>query len=188
LSIPAPPRKPSLFTLPWLVLLLLACESQEPVQEEPGDEVPQQVLWDFSTSESDSGRLSWMLKGRQAFLYESTPQVRAKEVRIWLYDGRGAHSSMLAADSAYMDRRGGKGDMTALGNVYVLSRNGAELWTSELTWMDQERVFRSDSFVQVREGADLHSGFKVSCDEHLGRLWIDSLPRHEIVAEEGDLP
>ncbi len=150
-------------------------------------EVPRQILWDFSTSESDSGQLQWVLTGRKALFFDTEPEVRASEVRLRVFDEEGRQGSVLEADSAFLDKQGGKGDMTARGNVYVLSRDSIELWSEELIWSERERVFRSDSFVEVRDGQDLHSGWKVSCDENLERLWIDSLPRHEIIAEEGIL-
>jgi len=171
-----------------LGLGLAACEGQEsPVNSEEG-EIPRQVLWDFSTSESDSGQLKWVLKGRKALFFETKPEVRASDIQLRVFDKEGIQGSVLEADSAFLDKQGGKGDMTARGNVYVLSRDSIELWSSELVWSEKDKVFRSDSFVEVRDGQDLHSGYKVSCDENLGRLWIDSLPRHEIIAEEGILP
>jgi len=169
-------------------LVLVGCEREEAPLESVSVESPQQILWDFKTSESDSGRLKWVLSGGKALFFESEPQVRASGVRLRLFDSEGGESSVLNADSAFLERRGGKGDMTAKGHVHVLSRDSVELWTSELVWSGKQRMFRSDSFVRVREGRDFHSGYKVSCDENLGRLWIDSLPHHEIITEEGILP
>jgi LPS export ABC transporter protein LptC len=167
---------------------LAACEQEETAIEGLDAESPQQILWDFSTSESDSGQLKWVLTGRKALFFESQPQVRASDVHLQVFDDEGRESSLLEADSAFLDKRGGQGDMTARGNVYVISSDSTELWSSELVWSENDQVFRSDSFVEVREGRDLHSGYKVTCDENLGRLWIDSLPRHEIISEEGILP
>jgi len=169
-------------------MALGACDrAPEEIMEE-SVEGPRQILWDFVTTESDSGRLKWILHGEKALFFDTHPQVRASGVRVELYDDEGRRGSVLQADSAFLERQGGKGDMVARGNVYVLSRDSVELWSSELTWVADDRMFRSDSFVEVREGRDLHSGYKVSCDESLGRLWIDSLPRHEIITEEGVLP
>ncbi|MBC8366890.1 hypothetical protein H8E52_05700, partial [bacterium] len=45
-------------------------------------EIPQQVLWDFSTSESDSGRLKWVLKARKALFFDHQPQAHGSDIQL----------------------------------------------------------------------------------------------------------
>ena len=166
-----------------------ACSRREMTQDPgQGEELPRQILWDFRTSESDSGRLKWVLRGREAQFFESEPQVRAAGIRLEIYDEEGLPSSSVEADSGYLERRQGSGDMLARGRVLVISEEGYELRSSELRWDAERRVFHSDSFVEVRQGRDLHTGWVVEADENLERISIGRDPKHEIISEGEELP
>jgi len=182
-------RRGAGFLLIAAFLAVGACSQRELAQEpEAPEELPGQIIWDFNTSESDSGHLRWILHGHEARFYEREPQIRASGVTLEIFDREGMPTSSMAADSGFLERQQGKGDMTARGNVLVISEKGYELRTSELQWDAGKRVFTSDSFVEVRQGRDLHTGWQVEADEKLERVSISKDPKHEIISEGEELP
>ncbi len=162
------------------LILAVGCSGDAPTThlEKPGKS-PDQVLWDFTTTESDSGRLQWILEAEQAFFYQKAKKVEAVGLEVDMYGDSGLLSSSLTADSGSMDRK--SGDMTARGNVHVVSRDDYELWTNVLHWDRERELFHTEAFVEVRHGENLYSGYDMECDQRLEHLHIQREPRGVII-------
>ncbi|MBN2169978.1 MAG: LPS export ABC transporter periplasmic protein LptC [Candidatus Krumholzibacteriota bacterium] len=163
-----------------LVLLAGACskEAVPPVLEEPG-EAPDQIIWDFTTTESDSGRLIWVLKAQQARVFNTRKEVEATALRVDMYGEQRTITSTLTADSGVIDQR--TGAMTVSGRVHVRSHEGYELFTSVLHWDKRREIFRTEAFVEVHHGDNLYTGYEMECDRNLDHLSIQREPRGVIV-------
>ncbi len=165
--------------------LLLGCgeESTTSRIEKPGGG-PDQVIWDFTTTDSDSGQLLWILRAEKALVYRKSKRVQSMGVNVDMYGGDGQLNSTLTADSGLFDRRSGA--MTATGNVRVHSQEGYELDTEILHWDRDRELFHTEAYVEVRQGENLYSGYDMECDQNLDRLHIRREPRGVIVREEDD--
>jgi LPS export ABC transporter protein LptC len=163
-----------------LVLLAGACskEAVPPELEEPG-EAPDQIIWDFTTTESDSGRLIWVLKAQQARVFNTRKEVEATAIRVDMYGEQRTVTSTLTADSGVIDQR--TGAMTVSGRVHVRSHEGYELFTSVLHWDKRREIFRTEAFVEVHHGDNLYTGYEMECDRNLDHLSIQREPRGVIV-------
>lgn len=166
--------------------LLLGCseEGGAPRIEKPGGG-PDQVIWDFTTTDSDSGRLNWILRADKALVFRKSKRVQSVGVSVDMYGGdAGRLNSTLTADSGLFDRRSGA--MTATGNVRVHSRDGYELETEILHWDRERGLFHTEAYVEVRQGENLYSGYDMECDQNLDRLEIRREPKGVIVREEDE--
>lgn len=163
-----------------LILLAGACaeEATVPVVEDPA-EAPDQILWDFTTTESDSGRLIWVLKAREARVFNTRKEVEATALRVDMYGEQRTVTSTLTADSGVIDQR--TGAMTVSGRVHVRSHEGYELFTSVLHWDKRREIFHTEAFVEVHHGDNLYTGYDMICDRNLDSLSIQREPRGIIV-------
>ena len=174
--------------LPFLALLALfaaGCGEQAPVTRiEKGGNSPDQILWQFTTSASDSGRLTWTFTGDKALVFQQGREIQASGIRIELYGEGGLLRSTLTADSGRIERRAG--EMSAWGDVYVISREDYELWTDTLHWDQERELFHTEAFVEVQQERNLYSGFDMECDQDLGHLVIRREFKALLVQEEAD--
>lgn len=168
-----------------LLSLLLGCaeENTGPGLEPPG-QAPDQVLWDFTTTDSDSGKLTWILRADRALVFQKAKRVESEGIRVDMYGDDRQLNSTLTADSGRFDRR--SGSMTAHGNVKVVSREGYELVTEILHWDRERELFHTEAYVEVRQGENLSSGYEMECDQHLDRLEIKREPKGVIVQKEAE--
>ncbi|MDP6418095.1 MAG: LPS export ABC transporter periplasmic protein LptC [Candidatus Krumholzibacteria bacterium] len=184
---PLPSLGPVFIVFLGILLSFLACSRRS---EESGldsaKEIPREILWDFEIAERDSGRLQMTLAGEQAWIYDSRPEVRAHGIRLCFYDEQGVAGSVLTADSASQDRRDGKSNGTAYGNVRIVSTEGYVLTSSELHWDHVRREFHTDSFVEVWKGQDYYSGYEIRSDEGLEDVTIAREPFSRIADMEGE--
>jgi len=173
----------------WLLLvLLLAGCSLKGKGESAGAGVetptagPDQVLWDFTTTEADSGRLTWIFRARQALVFQATKRIESRGIRVDMYGEDGALSSTLSADSGLIDQR--TGAMTAIGKVHVVSAENYDLRTEVLHWDRERERFHTEAYVEVRQGENLFTGYDMECDQRLDHLRIAREPRGIIVPDE----
>ncbi len=171
--------------LTTVLTLFLGCagESSTPRLEKPRGG-PDQVVWDFTTTDSDSGQLLWILRAEKALIFRKAKRVQSVGVSVDMYGGEGKLNSTLTADSGLFDRRSGA--MTAIGSVRVESREGYELDTEILHWDRDRELFHTEAYVEVRQGENLYSGYDMECDQNLDRLQIRREPRGVIVSEEDE--
>jgi LPS export ABC transporter protein LptC len=144
-------------------------------------QAPDQVLWDFTTTDSDSGRLRWVLDAREAQIFEKTKMIEAQGIEVDIYGRETSPNSVLTADSGRFDRN--SGDMTAWGRVHVVSEDDYELHTSILYWDNARELFHTDAYVEVRQGENLYTGYDMECDQRIENLRILREPRG-IISQE----
>jgi LPS export ABC transporter protein LptC len=168
-----------------LIALLAAfgCSEQAstPSVETPS-EGPDQVLWDFTTTEADSGRLSWIFRAEQALVFQATKRIESRGIRVDMYGEEGELNSTLTADSGLIDQR--TGAMTATGSVHVVSAENYDLRTEVLHWDRERELFHTEAYVEVRQGENLYTGKGMECDRRLEHLRIAREPSGKIVQRE----
>ncbi|UCE01670.1 MAG: LPS export ABC transporter periplasmic protein LptC [Candidatus Latescibacterota bacterium] len=137
----------------WRVALLtlvamVACERQEVPSTVDRSEVPVRITRGFTTTESDSGRVRFILKAAIARVY-ADDVTHAETIEVEFYED-GERASVLTADRGLLE----SGRVTATGNVVVETVQGTRLETESLYWDRSEEKIRSDEFVRITRKGD----------------------------------
>lgn len=160
-----PNRQPArLFGLPRAAVMLAlpsvlaaGCQGSRP----PGETMsgtpsgPASALGGFQLSETESGRLKWILRADSAETFENAlNQTIVTGVHVDFYDANRQIYSALTADEASV--QSSTNDMSASGNVRVVTRDGDTLTTNTLEWNSLPgRVRTRDPFRLARPDAVL---------------------------------
>lgn len=133
-------------------------------------DVPDQEFSDFTTVESDSGRVRWRLRAPVARLYNARKLLAADEPHIEFFDEMGMLTSVLTADKGEYNQV--THDLTALGRVVVTSQEGYVLETESLVWVNQLNEIHSQDFVTFTRGRDVLTGYGLRGDPELRNVEI----------------
>jgi LPS export ABC transporter protein LptC len=147
------------------------------------DSIPDEVFEDFTTQESDSGLVQWKLTAPLAKRFTKRHAVHMDEPRIEFYDEAGQLKTTLTSDQGvYFED---PGDLLAYGNVVVISVDGNQLETDSLLWVRAVNKIVSNSFVKLKRGKDLITGYGLECDNDLSSAVIKRDVEATIISEEG---
>jgi LPS export ABC transporter protein LptC len=132
--------------------------------------LPDQVISDFSLTETARGRKEWKMEAECAFVYEQRNILEADTIRVTFFDGRGEAGSVLTALHGKLNRK--TDDMEARGNVVVIGSDGVVLRTESLTWSAETRQIVSQDSVTVIRHGDVLTGWGFRGDPDLGKFEI----------------
>jgi LPS export ABC transporter protein LptC len=132
--------------------------------------LPDQVISDFSLTETARGRKEWKMEAERAFVYEQRNLLEADTIRVTFFDGGGDARSVLTALHGKLNRN--TDDMEAHGNVVVVGSDGVVLRTESLTWMAETRQIVSKDSVTVIRHEDVLTGWGFRGDPDLGKFEI----------------
>jgi LPS export ABC transporter protein LptC len=169
-----------------LVLLvgLGACVKEE--EAKPGSAVVRQladqVISNFSITETTRGRKEWVMEAQRAYLYEKRNVLEAQNVKVTFFDDKGAVQSVLTAESGKLNR--GTDDMEAAGNVVVTGSGGTQLKTESLTWTNATHKIASEDSVTIIRRKDILTGWGFEGDPDLGKFAIHRNMRATIRPDE----
>ena len=169
-----------------LGFLLAACskESSNEIAFDRGD-VPDEVIMDFETTESDSGLALWKLTAPKADRFTDKKLILLDKPRIEFFDENGAHITTLISDLGEysIETR----DMLAFGNVRVETVDGDILETDSLLWLNGRDKIISNSFVKLIRGRDVVTGYGLECDPNLNSVDIKRDVKATIIDEAGEV-
>ena len=99
-------------------------------------ELPETESWDANLYFTKAGKPVAILKAGYIATYRQYKQL-SDSVKVDFYDEEGKHKSVLTSQRARVinDTQ----DMYAMGNVIVVSDDGATLYTEELIWINAEQ-------------------------------------------------
>jgi LPS export ABC transporter protein LptC len=138
----------------------------------PAGEQPEQILRDFTTTESDSGVVRYVVRARVARIY-ADEVTRAEDVQVDFYD-QGQKASVLRSRQGVLDR---DRRLRADGDVVVTSVDGAVLTTESLYWDREKGKIRADgAFKIVGKGGDVLTGTGLTTDPNLSLIDVDRDP------------
>jgi LPS export ABC transporter protein LptC len=164
--------------MPRLLLVLAAslllaggCSEDLPeVGTADNSKVPDEVVVDFTTAETDSGRVAWTLTAPEAYKFNTRKVFLMEHPRIDFYDEFGNLQTTLTSDKGeYFET---SRDMLAYGNVVVLSMDGDVLETDSLRYVNVEDRIVSDSRVKITRGRNITTGIGLRCDHKLSSVEI----------------
>jgi len=168
-----------------IALLAIGCgkESSDQGAIRTG-EVPDEVVTDFVTSETDSGRVAWTVTAPIANRFNSRMLFVMDTPTIRFFDDFGNLQTTLTADFGeyYSESR----DMLAYGNVVVVSIDGDVLETDSLRYVTAVDKILSDSKVKLTRGNDIITGIGLECDHTLNSVDIKKNVKAIIVEDEGN--
>jgi len=146
--------------------------------------VPDEVVTDFVTSETDSGRVAWTLTAPNANRFNSRMMLLMETPTIRFFDDFGNLQTTLTAEFGefYQESR----DMLAYGNVVVVSIDGDVLETDSLRYVTAVDKILSDSKVKLTRGNDIITGIGLECDHKLNSVDIKKDVKAIIVEDGGN--
>jgi LPS export ABC transporter protein LptC len=133
-------------------------------------DIPDEIVSDFVTAETDSGRVAWTLTAPEAYRFNSRNMFLMDDPRIEFYDEFGNLQTTLTSDKGeYFEA---SRDMLAYGNVIVVSAEGAVLETDSLRYVNADDQIVSDSHVKITRGRNVTTGIGLRCDHNLNSVEI----------------
>ena len=141
-----------------LISAIISCSGTDtPERSVGGTEMPDQEFTDFTTIESDSGIVQWILKAPVARVYNLRKLLVTDNPEIVFYDEAGNVTSVLVAEKGEYNQQ--SHDLTALGNVVLTSTEGFTLETESLVWLNLIEQIHTEDFVKVTKGNDVLTGY-----------------------------
>jgi LPS export ABC transporter protein LptC len=138
-------------------LLLVCCDRSDEDYSIDEPEICDQVINDFTTIESDSGKVKWKITAPVARVYSSRDLLVTDNPVIYFYDEEGEITSVVTADKGEIDQK--TRDLTAIGNVVVKSREGYLLETESLIWVQQKGRIQTEDYVKFTRDGDVVEGY-----------------------------
>jgi LPS export ABC transporter protein LptC len=152
-----------------LIFTFVSCEEKlkpNTVSELNSNELPSQESFGSYIVFSDSGVTRTVLQSDHILYYsEQAEYFLERNVKVDFYNRNGIHNSVLTADSARIDDI--TKNMTALGNVKVVSDSGTVLTTTEMHWINNTRIITGDKFVTISSSFETIQGYGFESDQNL---------------------
>ena len=133
-------------------------------------DAPDQELYDYTTVESDSGLVRWILKAPVARVYSARKLLVTDNPRIEFYDEEGNLTSVLVSQKGEYNQV--THDLTALGAVVITSIEGYILETESLVWVEKLGEMHSEDFVKFTRDRDVLTGNGLRGDPELKNIEI----------------
>lgn len=146
-------------------------------------EMPDQEVTDFVLTETDAGRPQWTLYAKWAATYTARNVVIARDIRVDFFDEQGARSSELTAREGEIQQA--TRDMTARGDVVLLTTEGTRMTTEEMHFKNREQLISSDRLVRVEREGDALEGVGFSSDPNLRHFEFRSRVNATVRSQSG---
>lgn len=167
-----------------LAILYVSCGGTEKGEQSLGArDIPDQEFTDFTTYESDSGVVKWVLEAPIARIYNARKLLVTVKPRITFFSEEGETTSVLTADKGEYQQV--SHDLTALGNVVVTSRQGYMLETESLVWVNEFEEIHTEDFVRFIKDNDVLTGYGFRSDPDLENVTIQRDVEVYLRDEEG---
>ncbi len=153
-----------------LVLMFLACSSEDSGLQEDDQNLPDKELVDVKINfTQNSTKLATMFADKVVEFADKKVTL-ASDVRIQFYDSSGNKSTELTSDSGNVI--GNKKGVRVWGDVEVLSEGGVKLNTRSLEWSSTTNLINTDDTVIVRQGRDEIQGVGLVSDVQFENIKI----------------
>jgi len=109
--------------------------------------------------------------------------VIARDIRVDFFDEQGARSSELTAREGEIQQA--TRDMTARGDVVLLTTEGTRMTTEEMHFKNREQLISSDRLVRVEREGDALEGVGFSSDPNLRHFEFRSRVNATVRSQSG---
>ncbi len=151
-------------------LLTCSCSSDESSVPALPVDVPDQVMENSTFTFSEQGVRSAVIHAELVAVYEKLDLKKAKEIQVDFFDELGNKTSVLVADSGFIQEK--KQRFEARGNVVVTTEEDVTLATESLRWNPETNKIVTDDFVTITKGADVITGIGLEADQQLKHFVI----------------
>jgi LPS export ABC transporter protein LptC len=151
-------------------LLLCSCSRDESSAPPLPVDVPDQVIENSTFTFSEQGVRSAVIHAELVAVYEKLDMKKAKEIHVDFFDELGNKTSVLVADSGFIQEK--KQRFEARGNVVVTTEEDVTLATESLRWNPETNKIVTDDFVTITRGADVITGIGLEADQELKHFII----------------
>jgi LPS export ABC transporter protein LptC len=148
-------------------------------------DTPDQEISDYTTVESDSGLVRWILKAPVARVYNARKLLVTDNPRIEFFDEQGNLTSVLISQKGEYNQV--TRDLTALGAVVLTSVEGYKLETESLVWVEKLGEMHSEDFVKFTRESDVLTGYGLRGDPELKNIEIQRNVKAYVRDEGGAL-
>ncbi|MEW6685668.1 MAG: LPS export ABC transporter periplasmic protein LptC [Candidatus Edwardsbacteria bacterium] len=155
-----------------IIFSLTACQKgKSPFPSGEAKIVPNQQVENFTLAETREGKKNWVLTAKEAKSFEQRKEIELKELRLDFYRGESEeHYSTLTAEKGKVNVQ--TNDMTAYGNVIVISAKGEKLETQSLNWLNGPQKIVTEDFIRLTKAEDVVSGQGLEADPDLKNIII----------------
>jgi len=161
----------------FAIFCLLFCgnnNNQIAIKKEKDEKIPDQETWNST--------LRWTKNGKEFVSVDFGHMQKFNDSRTYILDDsviadfykNGRHTSILYSSKGRINEN--TKDMTAIGNVKVVSDNGITLLTEELNWVNDKERIVTDKFVTIITELDTIYGYGFESDQEL-KNWIIEKPK-----------
>ena len=141
-------------------------KDEQPTSEATGKETPAQELWGSTVILSVRGHNRAKVWAGHILKFEESRLIKMDEgIRVDFYDEHGDHISVLTAENGEVDET--TQDLTAVGNVVVVSDKDSRLESERLQWHHGTQKIVSDTLVTIRSGDEEVTGVGFESDADL---------------------
>ena len=169
----------SLLTLLTLVLAVFVAgcsDIGDTTGAEPDPDRPDRSMTDFEITETNTGRRAWRLHAEKADQFFEEKQTRLTGVRLVFFEEDGTVRSTMTSDHGII--LDSSREMTAAGNVRVISSAGDTLDTEKLHYLEGKGKIWGPGFVRLAQqdrvltGEEFHSNpdltnYEIKRDVHM---------------------
>lgn len=152
--------------VPFLFLLLFVISCKEKPKEMKEKSEASQEINKVFLKDTRFGKTLWTMEAKKIEEQRETTWVYSPKI---FFGGEKKTSTLVADSGVYVPYTG---DMTAFGNVYVETKEGAKLWTSELEWKAKEEKIFTDKEVLIQKKGKIIKGKGLTSDPDLKNIVI----------------
>ena len=128
--------------------------------------LPEQEIWNSTIIMSQGGETSSIIHaGHIARYKQKTETLLDSGVKVDFYDKQGRHTSVLTSEEGMV--KGDENDLSAWGNVVIVSDSGQVLRTEAIRWDAESEKIVSDTFVTITSAMDTLYGIGLVSDAQL---------------------
>jgi len=166
-------------TIIWILVALfpLSCTQKRPEETTRGKQREEEASR-IKVTQTQLDKKVWELlaeklisRGDTTWIYNFT---------VHFFDEEGEKTSTLTADSGFIFQD--TGDMIALGDVEVVTKDSSRLKTNSLKWKEKERKITSDDDVLIERKGKMIRGRGLITDPNLEHIVIEG----KVIGYEGD--
>ncbi len=164
----------------FVVIAIIFFGCQESPKVEPstakgpplGTDKPSQISYNTSMNFSSGGMLRAILHAGRIQQFDVKRYTWLDSgVKVDFYNRDGKHSSVLTSQRAQVNAN--TNDMTAYGNVHIVSDSGTTVDTDSLHWSNHEQTLNSDARVHIVEKSGrITDGLGFESDQNLEHYHI----------------
>lgn len=156
------------FFLVILLSMVYCQKNPEPEHKNELTPVSKEGAEQFVLVDTKGDKKNWVLSAERANNFNDS--IKINDVTVEFYDSKGEYNSTLTSDSGVVYSI--SGNMSAIGNVRVVSKDSTILKTDYLDWNNKRRKIITEDFVEITKKNSIITGKGMESDPNLEHIEI----------------